>query len=303
MPADCSIVVFSDVDGVVSASAAPAFAAAARTLKRLAREDVGLVFCSSRTRAELEHTWQELGGCHPFISERGGAVFIPDQSFAFDVSTARDIAGYRAVEFGRPYADIVDTLRSTAQRLRIKVRGFNDMSVEEVAWRCQLSLLQARLAKLREYGELFRIADSSPATRNRLFKGLHAAHLRGVTAGRFDHVGAAVDTALGVDLLCTLYRRAYGPLLTVGLADAMSELAFLQLVDYPVFVQSRETNTTPPILERMPRVRVTHAVDVAAWAHAILDIVQELRRHGDDGGTRPSPASVCRALGTRPDTI
>lgn len=303
MPADCPIVVLSDVDGVVAASAAPAFAAAARVLKHLAREDVALVFCSSRTRAELEHIRQELGGDHPFIAERGSAVFIPNESFGFDVPDARDIAGYRAVEFGRPYGDIVQTLRSTARRLRIKVRGFDDMSVEEVAREGQLSLLQARLAKLREYGELFRVVDGSSATRNRLFKGLHGAHLRCVGAGRYDHVGAAVDMNLGVNMLCTLYRRAYGPLLTVGLADAMSEVAFLQLVDYPVFVQSRETNTTPPILKRMPRVRVTPAVDVGEWADAILDIVQGLRRHGGDDGVRPSPASVRAAAWTRRDAV
>jgi mannosyl-3-phosphoglycerate phosphatase len=89
MPPNHPIVVFSEMDGVVSASAPPAFAAAARTLNGFAREDVALVFCSSRTRAELEHIWQQqLGGGHPFIAECGSSsVFVLDQSFAFDPPT------------------------------------------------------------------------------------------------------------------------------------------------------------------------------------------------------------------------
>ena len=136
------------------------------------------MLCSSRTRAEIEAIQQELEIAHPFVCESGGAVFIPRGYFGFAVPGARDLAGYEAVEFGRPYAEVVQKLHRTAERLAIEIVGFSDMSVEEVARDCHLSLLQARLAKLREYGERFRILDSNELARNRLVRALKANRLR-----------------------------------------------------------------------------------------------------------------------------
>ncbi len=272
------IVVFVDVEGVLRDRPRPSFAAAASTLKLLARDEVPLVLCSSRTRAEIEHLQQELGITHhPFISENGGAAFVPAGYFASGVPSAREVAGYWAVEFGRPYAAVVDTLHRTAERLRIEVRGFSDMSVEEVARECHLPLLQARLAKLREYEELFYILDPSPSARSRLFKALHAQHLRCISGHRYDHVGAPVDNGVGVELLGTLYRRAFGPMLTVGLAAPLAEGRLLQLVDYPVIVQHDEANATPRLLKKASTTHLIAADNEAGWAEAIVDIVARLR--------------------------
>jgi mannosyl-3-phosphoglycerate phosphatase len=205
------IVVFSDVDGVDCA------------LKHLAPDEVPLVLCSSKTRAEIEEMQQELGIRHPFVCETGAAAFIPVGYFDFDVPNARDRAGYQAVEFGWPYAEVVHTLGRTAGRLGIEIVGFSEMSVDEVARECHLTLLQARLAKLREYGERFRVLDSQETTRSRLVRALKAAGLRCVTGDRFDHVGGALDSGVGVNLLCSLYQRAFGGVLTVGLAGPKIE--------------------------------------------------------------------------------
>jgi mannosyl-3-phosphoglycerate phosphatase len=262
MQAGLPIVVFSDVDGVRCDAHPGSFTAAADTLEHLGPDEVPLVLCSSKTRAEIEGIQQEIGIRHPFVCEGGGAVFIPAGYFDFEVPNARERAGYQAVEFGWPYAEVVQTLGRTAVRLRIEIVGFNDMSVEEVARECHLTLLQARLAKLREYSERFRVLDPSETTRSRLLRALKAARLRSVTGERYDHVGRAVENGVGVNLLCSLYQRAYGGMLTVGLADAV----------------------TGDIVLRADNRRVTAfgdvqaSVDVAGWAGAIADIVEALRR-------------------------
>ena len=115
--------VFSDVDGVLSHPHAHSCNEAARALQRLRREDVPVALCSSHTRAEVEWLQQELGIRHPFVCESGGAAFVPAGYFEFAVPGARDLAGYRAVEFGRPYAEVAGTLHRTAQRLRIEIHG------------------------------------------------------------------------------------------------------------------------------------------------------------------------------------
>jgi mannosyl-3-phosphoglycerate phosphatase len=159
------------------------------------------VFCSTKTRAELELRQLELGISHPFIAENGAAVFVPRGYFGFAVPNATEMVGYEAVLFGRPYAEVVETLRWIAEWQGVDIIGFNDMSVDAVATDCGVSLMQARLAKLREFDEPFRLLTDDPDARHRLFKALRSARLGCTHGTRYHHAGAPVDWRAGVDLL------------------------------------------------------------------------------------------------------
>jgi mannosyl-3-phosphoglycerate phosphatase len=260
-----TIVVFSDVDGVLREPHAPLFADAARALAPLRFENAALVLCSRKTRAEIEAIQQTLEIRHPFLCEGGAALFVPAGYFGFEVPGSRDLAGYDVVEFGWPHADIVLTLRRTAQRLGIGICGFDDMSVEEVAREWGQPLLQARLAKLREYSERFRICEAGEAgdaARRRLFRALKAARVRCVADDRFALATAPIDIGLGVNLLRNLYDRAHGSLVSIGLADGMADEQMLHLVDRRVLVCDDD-----------PAMRV----DALAWAQCIVDVVEESR--------------------------
>ncbi|MEO8258446.1 MAG: hypothetical protein ABI868_13955 [Acidobacteriota bacterium] len=256
------VVVFSDVDRVLHYPGTPSWIQAAKALKRLESARVPLILCSRQTRAEIERIQQVLEIHHPFVCESGGAAFVPSGYFEFQVQSARDVAGYQAVEFGRPYPDVVRTLRRTADRLRIDISVFSDMSVEDVARECSLPLLQARLAKLREYSERFLVLDAVDKTRTRLFGALKTEGLRCIAVERYDQVGGPATNNVGVNLLRTLYERAHGPVIAVGLADAAADDTFLDVADRRVMV-SDDT-------------RAQGGIDVAGWAEAIVDIVEEL---------------------------
>jgi mannosyl-3-phosphoglycerate phosphatase len=259
------LVVFSGVDSVLSQrQEADLFGKAAKVLEPLQHADVPVVLCSSKTRAEIEQIQHELGFSHPFVCERDGATFIPARYFDFDVPRAREVAGYLAVEFGLPYTNVVQALNRTARRLAIDVVGFNDMSVDEVARDCHLSLSQARLAMLRDYGEHFRVLGPTCDARPRLFKALAGLGLRCVPGTPYDHVGAPVRNGTGVKFLRSLYERAHGRLLTLGLAEAMADESILPLVDRRILIGSD--------------VGVNGRADMLAWAEAIVDSVRDLRR-------------------------
>ena len=168
-------IVFTDVDGCLVDHSTYSFQEAAGTLARREARGVPVVLCSSKTRAEIERLQQELGTAHPFISENGGAVFVPDGYFPFDLPGAKRIGGHDAIELGRPYAEVVELLRRAATKAGVSVIGFSDMTVSEVAQDCGLSLPAARLAKLREYDEPFRILDGDPVGKARLFRGLSSS--------------------------------------------------------------------------------------------------------------------------------
>jgi predicted mannosyl-3-phosphoglycerate phosphatase (HAD superfamily) len=270
-----SLVIFADIDGVLSAVPRAALAKDLRTLEGSAG-NAAVVLCSGRTRPELEHLSQELGSRYPFICEHGAAAFVPVGYFPFDVPNSGPIAGYQAVEFGRSAASVLEVLRRTADRHGVTLRAFSEMSVEEVARDCGLSLLCARLAKLRDYGELFRVLNPNPDVRARFLDALRAAHLRCVVGERYDHVGSSVDISIGVGMLRTLYRRLHTPTLTVGIADWQAEGDVLQLVDAPVTIEAPGRWSGQRPARKPHHLRAVRLDGPVSWANRIAEIAQDL---------------------------
>lgn len=268
-----AITVFADIDGVLSNSTSEALASDARTIERL-WPSVALVLCSGRTRPEIEHLSQAMGIRHPFICEYGAAVFAPEGCFPFDLPSAVTVAGYDVVEFGRTAGSIVEMLRRVADRQGIAIRAFSEMSVDEVAQECGITPLAARLAKLRDYGEMFRVVDPNAHARARLADALRAMHLRVVSNGPLDHVGASVDVSIGVGLLRTLYRRKHGPTLVVGIADWQSDGDLLQLVECPVAVVGPRGRSMATEWKRVASVETVPFGGSRRWAEAVVDAVR-----------------------------
>jgi mannosyl-3-phosphoglycerate phosphatase len=271
MQAGSPVVVFCDLDDTVfEPHAFLVDAAANHRWGHLEREYVPLVFCSSRTRAEVELIQRELGISHPFICESGAAVFIPRRYFDCDVARAVDMAGYEVVEFGRPHAEVVALLHRAARRLGIEVVGFYDMSVEDLAVECDLTLLQARLAKLREYNEPFRMLDAKPGATTRLFRALRGEGLDCTSRGRYYHVGLT-RYAPGLRLLQGLYRRVYGETITVAFGDHAGAAPLLRRADVSFVVQHDAVEQAARLLRDVPAARLIAASSIGAWTKAILE--------------------------------
>jgi len=263
------VVVFGEIDQTFLAGETQPCAGAGDVL---AGEAVTLILCSSMTRAELEICQHQLGLVQPFICESGAAVLLPDGCFPFHVPRDRDVAGYHVIEFGRPYTDVVAVLHRTAARLGIGVLGFSDMSVEEVAGACGLSLSHARLAKLRDYDEPFRVLDRAPDARERLWKALRAGRLECACRGRFDHVGAAVDTSTAVGVLKNLYRRSLGTFATVEVGSA------------PCKSDQARNRAKEPLSPPVP------SIDYGTWIETILEAARDRR----DGRRHPGVLRSCQ---------
>jgi mannosyl-3-phosphoglycerate phosphatase len=262
------IVVFSHVDGVFERLHRSKVDRAVSRLRELGGGEIALVLCSEKTRAELELVLQQLEVCHPFVSENGGGIYVPDGYFSFDVPGARRVAGYQAIEFGRPHADVVRWLHRVAARLSIRVIGFSDMSIEQLAHVAGVPPLQAQLAKQRDYVEPFRMIDASPAARARLCKALEEVNLRCTPGASFDRVGSPVDVDVCVTSLTGLYRRANHAVMTAGVAYASSHEMLRNIVDCQVIV---------------PDDTGSEEIDLVDWAGAILEAALELRRRSRNG--------------------
>jgi mannosyl-3-phosphoglycerate phosphatase len=239
-------------------------------VRELEDRGIAVVLWGNETRSEMELIQSDLNLQHPFISENGGGLFIRHGYFRDRPTRGRDIQSYDVLDFGRPYHEVAEALHEVARRHECPVIGFSVMSIEDVARECGLSLAQARLAKLREYDEPFRVAGSEPAAYSRICSALRRFGYRCFTHERFHHATGVADKARSIRTLTSLYCDVhYEHVVTIGVAKAPSETCLLQAVDIPIVVRSAGVDAAR-LAQKVPAARLIDA-GPRGWSEAILE--------------------------------
>jgi mannosyl-3-phosphoglycerate phosphatase family protein len=240
---------------------------------------IPVVWCSKRTRGEIERIRRVVGVDDPFICEDGAVLYVPAGYGGFQVPGARETSQYHVLVFGRPYGAIVAALRRAADRQRADIIGFNDMSVEAVAIDLQVPVLQAQLAKLREFSEPFRFIASDRGAAHRLLASLRHDGFGHVHHGRYVHTGSSVSYDAAAAALIRLFRRKGADITTVAFGDNASDARLLGLVDYPVIVQNDQTDATVALQRFVPAAQVTAIGTVPEWEAMVLDLADDCDRN------------------------
>jgi mannosyl-3-phosphoglycerate phosphatase family protein len=275
--------IVTDLDGTLLDSKTYDVGPARDVLVRVTQAGIPLVLCSSKTRAEIEALQKRLAIHHPFIAENGGAIVAPLGYFDRVPPDAAIDGGRFVWPLGRPYQEVVRALREVAAEARVQYVGFSDMTVGDVAEECGLPVLDAQLAKLREFDEPFRLLDPDPTLRSRFLKALHRRGLKAVSGGRFDHVTGDADKGKAVVALRTLIPDRIGPVVLAGLGDDFNDVSMLREVDLPVIVRSEMNGATGRMLRKVPTAHVTDACGPAGWAEAVTSLLDRWR----DDAPRP----------------
>lgn len=256
------MVILTDLDGTLL-DASGSYEAALPALERARRRRIPVVFCTSKTRAEVEVLRRELGNTHPFIVENGGAVFIPDRYFGGWVG-GKTIDEYEVIEFGDPYPDLLRALNKASIESGCPIRGFHQMSAFDLARRANLDPQLALLALRREYDEPFDILDMSRT--GALLRAIERQDKRWTRGGEFYHIIGRNDKARATSALLDLYRKRYGRVTAVGIGDGPNDAGFLGLMDQPWVVQSR---FAPQLLRHVPGAHLASAPGPAGWNEAV----------------------------------
>lgn len=269
------LVVFSNLDAVLHDRDGRGHEAVRPAITLLTAARIPLVIASSRTRAEIEVLQEKLGIRHPFIAENGGAVYVPVGYFPDVLPHATSRYGYQVIDGGVPYRDVVSTLHRLAKQLNVGIESFSQMSVEEVGRAYDLSLLEARLAKLRDHTEPFRFTDATPKARKRLFHALQSAGFAFVDDGRFWHVRARTDLPGWMRTLRACYSSGHR-VSAAGLSDRVEDLPLLQEVDVPVVVQGAAGRSSAELYRALPQAVLTTASGAAGWIEGVTKLVQRI---------------------------
>ena len=264
-------VIFTDLDGTLLDLETYSYDAALPSIGHLRSQEVPIIFCSAKTRAEQEVYRKELQINDPFIVENGGAVFISQGYFPFDFEYHKAKDGYQVIELGIPYHRIREILAQIRDDTGLNFRGFGDMSAEEVASLTSLDLEAAQRAKAREYDETLNL-EGTPDEINRVLNAIRKTGLNYTSGGRYYDVTGPNDKGKATRILIDLFRSKLGQIETIAIGDSPNDLPMLSAVDIPVLVQKPGR-----IWEEIdiPHLHRVEGIGPEGWARAVEEIIEQ----------------------------
>jgi mannosyl-3-phosphoglycerate phosphatase len=271
-------VVFTDLDATLLEARTYSFEAARPALAELRRRGIPLVPCSSKTAAEILHVQALLGFPDPFVPEDGAAVGAPRGYFDERAAPWEDRGTYALLPLSCGRERILEAFAELKRRTGGAVRGFSDMTPEEVARETNLPLELARLAARREFDEPFRFLADEERHAAGLAAWAASRGLRITRGGRYWHLHGATDKGRAVRLLRELFERKLGPIRTLGLGDSPNDLPLLSAVDVPVAVRKPDGSFDPELAAQVPGLRRADGAGPEGWNRAVLEVLGEERR-------------------------
>ena len=263
-------VVFTDMDGTLLDHDTYSYDAARPVLELLRRRGIPLVICTSKTRVEIEKFRVELDISDPFISENGGAIFVPKGYFAAPFEHDKETGEYLVIELGTPYDQLRKALSKVARATECKIRGFGDMTAQVVSEDSGLDIESARLSKEREYDEPFKIVSKDERCSEKILEEIRNHGLSYTTGGRYNHIMGDNDKGKVVSILADIFRHEDDELTTIGLGDSLNDLLMLEAVDVPVLVQKPNKTYEPGIKIDVKRA---DGVGPNGWNSALMEIL------------------------------
>ncbi|MFH1350218.1 MAG: HAD-IIB family hydrolase [Pseudomonadota bacterium] len=273
------ILIFTDLDGTLLDHMTYGWKEAEPALNLCRRLNVPVILASSKTRAEIIVLWQLLNLIAPFISENGGGIFFPAEKDFEVPSDAIRIEGLWKWSLGVPYDQLVKALKEIREELEWNLRGFSDMTPEEISRLTGLELDSSILAAKREYDEPFIIDEGGDVHEGALYESARRRGLDITRGGRFYHLKGRIDKGEAVGKVISWYQGYSPRVLSIALGDSPNDFSMLERADYPVLVRSLQD--FEDIEKIIPRVRVTRERGPKGWNTAVLEILGDITSRRD----------------------
>jgi len=269
--------IFSALEGALVDARTDSFSGAEEALSEVHRRNVPVILLSSRTRAEIEPVRRKIEHNHPFITENGGGIFLPDGYFNLRIPSAVRLGRYFCIAQGRPYEEECDALDEIAAKCGVGVTGFHDMSAREIAANTGSRLRGAELARDREFEELFFFTSADPAAIARFVATAREQGFEVRPGSMFWRFSAGCDTVRAVRAVAQLFRQATRlKLRLAGIGAGDEDLPWLRAMDRAtLLVGSQRSTETGGQQAQSPGRKITRidSPGSGGWAQAIFNII------------------------------
>ena len=281
--------VFTDLDGTLLDHNTYGWEAAIPALELCRVKGVPVILVSSKTRAEISILRRRLSISTPFISENGGGIFFPKETFkdappgsvsadgrvpsrepSTGPSPGRE-KGLWEISLGVPYARLIQALGDIRNELDWHIKGFSDMGMDEISNLTGLDNEAARLAAMREYDEPFIIRGEEPADLSPLYRAAEKRGLFITSGGRFYHLQGKNDKAQGMKRITAWYKEHHQEILVIALGDSPNDFSMLERADFPVLIRS--SRTYPDLKKRIPGLTISQHTGPRGWNSAVMNIL------------------------------
>ncbi len=222
--------VFTDLDGTLLDHNDYSFDPAAGMLDFLKKHDIPLIIVTSKTKSEVLELQKALDISAPFIIENGAGIYFPKDP------------EHVMIPLGKDYVTTRKAFRRYAET--IAMRGFSDMTVEEIAARTSLPLSEASRARRRDFSEPFVLENDEDFQALRTMAGKDGFDI--VKGGRFYHlITKGQDKATAIKKLILHYNGLHGVTYTsIALGDSENDLTMLRSVDVPILIPHSDGSYT-----------------------------------------------------------
>ena len=264
------LLIFSDLDGTLLDHTTYSLEAAKPALNALKLRNIPLIFCSSKTRPEIEIYRELTGNRHPFISENGGGIYVPRDydTDSFDYDTKTD--DYKVIALGTKYDTLVEVLNSIRNDTGIKLKSFSEMKISEISEYTGLDPRLVKLSKMREYDEPFIIFgnDKAAYTIKEEIIGRGFNYTQGAI---FHHIMGKNDKGKAVKILLQIFKNRFPDLKSAGLGDSLNDLPMLEVVDIPILVQKPDGKYDQRIV--LDNLIYADGVGPIGWNRSVLELL------------------------------
>ena len=263
-------IIFTDLDGTLLSEETYAPGPARPLLERCRLAGIPVIFCSSKTAAEIIALKKDLHNTDPFIAENGGAIYIPRESPLTLPETVRDMGNHAVIEIGAPVSALRRALKAATGKTGADVRGMGEMTTEEVCRLTGLKEVQAGMAMKRAYDEPFILTSGNPEYLEEEIRRLGYTMTRG---GRFFHILGGSDKGKAVQILSSLYHACFGTIQSLGIGDAENDLPMFKAVDLGFLVKKPSNKWAEvPALPHLTRV---DGIGPQGWAQPVSRLLCE----------------------------
>jgi mannosyl-3-phosphoglycerate phosphatase len=268
--------IFTDLDGTLLDHHTYSFDKALLSLKLIRNKEVPLILCSSKTKPEIEVFRKKLKNTHPFISENGGAIFVPRKYFRIKLDGFVERLGYWVKELGVSYPLLRKKLVQVTSKFNQPVYGFGDMNPKEISSLCGISHKDAELAKWREYDEPFYFLKSvDEDTLKKIQSEFYKDGFNLVKGGRLFHLTGQNDKGKAVEILTDLYQQQLkAKFKTIGLGDSLNDLPLLKACDFPILVKKIDGSYDKDVIARIKPL-LADGIGPEGWNKAVLELLEK----------------------------